>query len=56
MYYQGKGVPQDYAAAMSWYRKAAEQGYSPAQLKLGVLYDKGLGVRQDCAAAVSWYR
>ena len=26
MYEQGQGVPQDYAAAVSWYRKAADQG------------------------------
>lgn len=26
VYYDGKGVPQDYAEAARWYRKAAEQG------------------------------
>ncbi len=26
MYRQGRGVPQDDAEAMKWYRKAAEQG------------------------------
>ena len=26
---------QDYAEAMKWYRKAAEQGYAQAQLNLG---------------------
>jgi uncharacterized protein len=26
MYANGQGVPQDYATAVSWYRKAAEQG------------------------------
>ncbi len=26
MYAKGQGVPQDYAAAIVWYRKAAEQG------------------------------
>jgi uncharacterized protein len=25
-YELGKGVPQDYATAVSWYRKAADQG------------------------------
>jgi hypothetical protein len=28
MYANGEGVPQDYAVAMSWYRKAAEQGHA----------------------------
>jgi hypothetical protein len=26
MYYQGKGVPQDYPQAMAWYRMAADLG------------------------------
>ncbi len=26
MYYHGRGVPQDYAEAAKWYRKAAERG------------------------------
>jgi TPR repeat protein len=50
------GVPQDYAAAMSWYRKAADQGNAPAQFNLGFMYFNGLGVPQDDAAAASWYR
>lgn len=33
-YYTGTGVPQDYKQAVSWYRKAAEQGYAPP---LGVI-------------------
>ena len=32
-YYKGQGVPQDYAQAVSWYRKAAEQGY-PMAIKI----------------------
>jgi TPR repeat protein len=49
-------VPQDYAQAALWYRKAAEQGYSEAQLKLGHLYLDGHGVRKDAATATEWYR
>ena len=30
-YYNGYGVPQDYAQAVQWYRKAAEQGNAAAQ-------------------------
>jgi TPR repeat protein len=33
-YAEGKGVPQDYAAAASWLRKAAEQGDAYAQYDL----------------------
>ena len=31
MYTTGQGVQQDNAAAALWFRKAAEQGYAPAQ-------------------------
>ncbi len=44
MYYQGKGVPQDYAEAARWYWKAAEQGSVDAQFLLGFMHDKGQGV------------
>jgi hypothetical protein len=56
MYYTGQGVPQDYAEAAKWYRKAAEQGIDEAQFNLGLMYDKGQGVLQDYAEAVKWYR
>ena len=55
MYANGQGVPQDYAAAVSWYRKAAEQGYAAAQFNLGVMYDKGQGVPQDYVQAHKWW-
>ena len=35
MYDNGHGVPQDYAQALTWYRKAADQGYAAAQFNLG---------------------
>src|SRR5262249_31928234 len=47
---------QDYSQALSWYRKAADQGYGPAQRALGVMYAHGQGVPQDDAQALSWYR
>ena len=49
-------VPQDYAEAVRWYRKAAEQGHAYAQSNLGVMYAEGHGVPQDYAEAVRWYR
>jgi TPR repeat protein len=56
MYAFGRGVPQDDAEAVSWYRKAAELGNASAQFNLGVMYHFGQGVPQDGAEAVSWYR
>jgi TPR repeat protein len=55
-YYYGTGVPQDYAAAAQWYRKAADQGYGNALSALGTLFYYGRGVPQDRAEAVRWYR
>jgi TPR repeat protein len=48
---EGTGVPQDYAAAMSWYQKAADQGNAPARFNLGFIYFNGLGVPQDYAVS-----
>jgi TPR repeat protein len=56
MYYQGKGVPQDYAEAVKWYRKAVAQGDDYAQNNLGWAYEHGHGVSRDYAAAVKLYR
>ena len=55
MYHAGQGVPQDYAQAVKWYRKAAEQGYAKAQNNLGVMYRIGQGVPQDYAQAHMWF-
>ncbi|KAF9157995.1 hypothetical protein DFQ26_008096 [Actinomortierella ambigua] len=56
MYASGYGVRPDYALAMSWYLKSAEQGDAKAQNNLGRMYENGHGVRQDDAEAVSWYQ
>jgi TPR repeat protein len=55
LYYDGHGVPQDYAAAVDWYRKAAEQGLAQAQGGLGVMYATGKGVAQDYVFAHMWF-
>ena len=39
-----------------WYRRAAEQGYPPAQNNLGWLYMHGRGVSPDEEMAVKWFR
>lgn len=56
MYYNGKGVPQDFTEAGRWYRLAAEQGYAGAQYYLGLMYENGEGVSQDDKEAFHWYR
>ena len=54
MYRNGQGVPQDYAEAVQWYRKAAEQGDATAQLSLGLMYGMGQGVPRDLTQAHMW--
>ena len=49
-------MPQDYARAAAWYKKAAEQGDAGAQLNLGSMYDNGQGLPQDYAEALAWYK
>ena len=56
MYANGQGVPRDYAEAVAWYKKAAEQGHAVAQAGLGFMYADGQGVPQDYARAVAWYK
>ena len=56
MHAEGRGVPQDFAEAATWYRKAAEQGDAGAQYHLGLMYAEGRGVPQDAAAASAWFR
>ena len=49
-----KGVPEDDAEAVRWYRQAAEQGLASAQSNLGVMYANGEGVPEDDIQAYAW--
>ena len=56
MYENGHGVPQDYAQALAWYRRAAAwRGFANAQHSLGSMYANGHGVTQDYLQAYMWY-
>jgi TPR repeat protein len=52
---QGKGVPQDYAAARAYYQAAAERGAADAALLLGVMHYQGKGTPQDYEEARRWF-
>ena len=56
MYYNGRGLGQDYQQALLLFRQAADQGFTSAQFNLGVMYDNGQGVGQDHKQALFWYR
>ncbi len=47
---------KDFSQAVSWYRKAAEQGYALGQYNLGRMYRQGKGIELDESQAAQWYR
>ena len=47
---------QDDEQAVSFFRKAAEQGDAVGQRRLGWMYDNGRGTPQNYEEAVKWYR
>lgn len=56
MYCVGQGVPKDMEKGLSWYQRAADQGFAPGQLALGTMYYNGEGVKQDYIVAAKWFR
>jgi hypothetical protein len=53
-YENGRGVPQDYAKAALWFRRAACQGNVDAQMKISEAYYLGRGVPKDYVLAGWW--
>lgn len=49
-------VPPDYPRAVTWCRKAVDQGNLAAANQLGIYYRDGLGVPQDYTEAVKFWR
>ncbi|KAF9131986.1 hypothetical protein BGW39_000989 [Mortierella sp. 14UC] len=56
LYHEGQGVTQDYARALEWYLKAADQNQAAAEYNIRVVYEKGLGVEVDHVLAMEWYK
>lgn len=57
LYYQGRGVPQDYREATEWLRKSAEQGYVFAQVTLGSIHAEGVEgtIQKNYPQALMWF-
>jgi TPR repeat protein len=51
----GKGVPVDYAKALTLLKAAAEKGDAQAQYFVGTAYYNGAGVPKDESIAVLWF-
>jgi TPR repeat protein len=56
MYLYGNGVDQNYHESLVWFQRAADQGLSEAQLKLGALHAIGKGVYEDSVEAYKWFQ
>jgi TPR repeat protein len=57
LYSNGQGVQQNFKEAVTWYRKAASQGFAEAWFALGVTYNcGGHGVEQDFEEAAECFR
>ena len=50
------GFPQDYAEALRWFRRAADQDSVEAQSLLGLMYAEGRGVIRSVIEAARWFR
>jgi uncharacterized caspase-like protein len=53
---RGLGGQPDYAAAVQWYRRAADQNFARAQISLGSLVAQGLGTARDPIEAAKLFR
>jgi hypothetical protein len=54
LYKWGQGVQQDYAEAVKWYIKAAEQGDADSELNLGYAFQAGSGIKKNEKEAAKW--
>ena len=54
MYKYGTGISEDYSQAVLWYKKAAEQGDTKAQVNLATMYNAGEGVPENYILAYKW--
>ena len=53
---EGKGVRRDYAEAIKWFKKAAEQKNPDALYQLGLASYEGKGVPLDLDEAIKWFK
>src|SRR6202030_1618831 len=54
--FTGEANTRDNAVAREYFRRSADQGYAPAQVVLGFLYDTATTVPASPHDAASWYR
>lgn len=56
-YIDGVGVSKDVGQGLSWYKKAADNGFALSQLKLGMAYYRGAGgLQKNTSTATMWLK
>jgi TPR repeat protein len=56
MYARGRGLPRKPRLALKLFRTMAMEGYTPAMVNLGTIYELGLASRRDHPRAYAWIR
>ncbi len=56
LYYSGRGVPQNYVAAVNLFQQAANQNRADALAWMGVVYQAGTGVPVDLAKSAYYFK
>ena len=56
MYARGRGLPKKPKLALQLFQKMAMEGYTPAMVNLGTIYELGLAGRRDHPRAYAWIR
>jgi TPR repeat protein len=56
MYARGRGLPKKPRLALKLFRTMAMEGYTPAMVNLGTIYELGLASRRDHLRAYAWIR
>ena len=55
-YLAGHGISRDYAEALNWLQKAADQQLSTAYYAIGYMQEKGKGIPKNYSAAAMMYK
>lgn len=55
VYGAGDGVVKDYAKALDWFRKSADQRNIYACFNVGLYNELGRGIKKDIYEAITWY-
>ncbi len=56
LYARGRGLPRKPRLALTLFRALAAQGYAPAMVNLGTIYELGLAGHRDHRLAYAWIR